>query len=141
MSKDDDDDEVGYKKPPVKSRFRKGQSGNPRGRPKKDPTVRDAIRKLLRGKIYVTLEGVRKRIPRRDAIAHRVVNGALSGEKDPIKIAMATDDAAGTGKGSPEDFALSPDDEAILAAFTEEAKKKRGTKRKKKKKPGGKTDG
>ena len=26
--------EVGYKNPPVKSRFRKGQSGNPRGRRK-----------------------------------------------------------------------------------------------------------
>jgi hypothetical protein len=25
---------VGYRKPPVHSRFKKGQSGNPRGRPK-----------------------------------------------------------------------------------------------------------
>lgn len=29
----DDDDEVGYRKPPRQHRFRKGQSGNPRGRP------------------------------------------------------------------------------------------------------------
>ena len=27
------DDEVGYRKPPRRTRFRKGQSGNPRGRP------------------------------------------------------------------------------------------------------------
>ena len=27
------DDEVGYGKPPRRTRFRKGQSGNPRGRP------------------------------------------------------------------------------------------------------------
>ena len=29
-----DDSRVGYKRPPVHSRFQKGQSGNPRGRPK-----------------------------------------------------------------------------------------------------------
>ena len=27
-------DETGYRKPPAATRFRKGQSGNPRGRPK-----------------------------------------------------------------------------------------------------------
>ena len=34
MSKKDDY-EVGYKKPPVATRFKKGQSGNPSGKPKK----------------------------------------------------------------------------------------------------------
>jgi len=29
---DDDDDRVGYGKPPKRTRFRPGQSGNPRGR-------------------------------------------------------------------------------------------------------------
>lgn len=33
---DDDDDEVGYGKPPKQHRFKKGQSGNPAGRPKKE---------------------------------------------------------------------------------------------------------
>jgi hypothetical protein len=30
----DHDEEVGYGKPPKKTRFKKGQSGNPKGRPK-----------------------------------------------------------------------------------------------------------
>ena len=35
MSDDDQPDyKVGYKKPPLHTRFQKGQSGNPRGRPK-----------------------------------------------------------------------------------------------------------
>lgn len=32
---DEDDDKVGYRKPPAKHQFKKGKSGNPRGRPKK----------------------------------------------------------------------------------------------------------
>jgi hypothetical protein len=32
-----DDYEIGYKKPPRHTRFKKGQSGNPKGRPKKAP--------------------------------------------------------------------------------------------------------
>ena len=32
--RDGDDDAVGYGRPPVSTRFRKGQSGNPRGRPR-----------------------------------------------------------------------------------------------------------
>ncbi|WP_443749340.1 DUF5681 domain-containing protein [Asticcacaulis solisilvae] len=41
MSGDNKDDKVGYGKPPVTGRFKKGQSGNPKGRPrkKKDPSV------------------------------------------------------------------------------------------------------
>ena len=35
MNDDNDDESVGYKKPPKSGRFRKGQSGNPRGRKRK----------------------------------------------------------------------------------------------------------
>ena len=33
-ARDGDDDAIGYRKPPASTRFRKGQSGNPRGRPR-----------------------------------------------------------------------------------------------------------
>ena len=39
------DDDVGYGKPPTASRFKKGQSGNPRGRPK-GATARTPARRL-----------------------------------------------------------------------------------------------
>ena len=34
MLPDNDDTDVGYGRPPKRNRFRKGQSGNPKGRPK-----------------------------------------------------------------------------------------------------------
>jgi hypothetical protein len=41
MSSTEKDYEIGYRKPPKATRFQKGKSGNPRGRPKKDPESLD----------------------------------------------------------------------------------------------------
>ena len=38
--------EVGYKKPPVGKRFKKGTSGNPKGRPPKEFALNDHIREI-----------------------------------------------------------------------------------------------
>lgn len=36
MDREEEEERIGYGRPPQKSRFRKGQSGNPAGRPKKE---------------------------------------------------------------------------------------------------------
>ncbi len=38
-----DDKNVGYQRPPVRTRFKPGASGNPRGRPKRRPTFRSVL--------------------------------------------------------------------------------------------------
>ena len=42
--KEEKDYEVGYKKPPKKNQFKKGQSGNPKGRPKLIKNFEDDLR-------------------------------------------------------------------------------------------------
>ncbi|MES2896053.1 MAG: DUF5681 domain-containing protein [Pseudomonadota bacterium] len=52
----DDDREIGYKRPPRHSRFQKGRSGNPRGRPR-GSGVRSAAEKVLDRLVTATVDG------------------------------------------------------------------------------------
>jgi hypothetical protein len=49
--------EVGYGKPPVHSRFQKGQSGNPKGKPKGATNYRTDARKFIATAVKVTIGG------------------------------------------------------------------------------------
>lgn len=48
---DDNDDKLGYGKPPKASQFKPGRSGNARGRPKSNGKADDSIARLARKKI------------------------------------------------------------------------------------------
>ena len=74
------DYEVGYKKPPKHSQFRKGQSGNPRGRPLGSKDVATLIDEALDEKVTVTENGQRRRIRKSKAIATQLVNRAVQGD-------------------------------------------------------------
>ena len=66
------DYEVGRGKPPVHTRFKKGQSGNPRGpRPKNLPAL---LVDALNEKVVVTIDGERREITKREAVATQLVN-------------------------------------------------------------------
>lgn len=75
-----DDYEVGYRKPPKVTRFTKGKSGNPKGRPKQSRNLVTLIDAEL-DKAVVIQEGNRKvTITKREALAKRMVNAALNGD-------------------------------------------------------------
>lgn len=52
--------EVGYGRPPAKSRFQPGQSGNPKGRPKGAKSIADTIADAFSERVQV-VEGGKKR--------------------------------------------------------------------------------
>jgi hypothetical protein len=74
------DGEVGFGKPPVHSRFRKGSSGNAKGRPKGTKNLRTDLTEVLQERITVT-EGDRKvRMSKQRAIIKTLVAKTLKGD-------------------------------------------------------------
>jgi len=72
--------EVGYGKPPVQSRFRKGCSGNSKGRPKGTKNLRTDLTEVLQERITVT-EGDRKvRMSKQRAVFKTLIAKTLKGD-------------------------------------------------------------
>ena len=74
------DYDVGYGKPPVATWFRKGRSGNPRGRPKGARGVRTLINEITGQEITVSEGGQSSRISKREALILSLVARALKGD-------------------------------------------------------------
>jgi hypothetical protein len=82
----DDDGRVGYARPPVKSRFRKGVSGNPRGRPKGARNFASIVAATLSERLVINENGKRKRITKLEAAVKQLVNGAAGGNGRSIQL-------------------------------------------------------
>lgn len=75
-----DDDDVGYGKPPKAHRFQKGRSGNPRGRPPKRSVLAEpAIQRVLRQKMSVVMDGRAKKVTIAQGLVFRMVEEAGKG--------------------------------------------------------------
>jgi Family of unknown function (DUF5681) len=82
MTSPSDGDAVGYASPPQNTRWKKGQSGNPRNiRPKPEETTIALIDRLLVAPIKIVKNGVPTRMPALNAIMHQLLQKALSGNK------------------------------------------------------------
>lgn len=78
--KDEGEYEVGYGRPPKRTQFKKGQSGNPKGRPKATKSVGTMLEEVFYRKIKVIENGKRQPVTMVEAILRQLVNGAVQGE-------------------------------------------------------------
>ena len=81
------DYEIGYGRPPS-NQFKKGQSGNPNGRPKGAKSLSDHLMKALNEPVTINENGSRRKIPRRDALMKQLLNKALGGDIRSIKLIL-----------------------------------------------------
>ena len=82
MSDDNQDPgyEVGYGRPPKASRFQKGRSGNPAGRPKGTLNMATVLERTLREMVVVNEGGRRRTITKLEAAVKQLVNKAAGGD-------------------------------------------------------------
>ena len=89
MPRDRDGDyEIGYGKPPHHSRFVKGQSGNPRGRPPGAKNFTTLLNEALDEPVPVTDHGGRRQLSKRRAIITQLVNQSAKANLRAIKILL-----------------------------------------------------
>jgi Family of unknown function (DUF5681) len=75
------DDMVGYGRPPTKSQFKPGVSGNPKGRPKRDPAaISNIIKTALNAPIQYRERGRTKTATRTEIGLRKLVENALNGD-------------------------------------------------------------
>jgi phosphosulfolactate phosphohydrolase-like enzyme len=77
---DDPDDKVGYGRPPRATRFQKGRSGNPNGRPKGSKNLASIFAKAARETVIVTSNGRRHQKSKLEVIAAQQTNKAAGGD-------------------------------------------------------------
>ena len=93
---------VGYRQPPVHSQFKKGESGNPQGRPKGTLNFATVLLKTLREKVVINENGKRKIITKLEAAVKQLVNKAASG--DLRALAHLTDITPAAEQNAAEDI-------------------------------------
>lgn len=71
---------VGYGKPPENTKFKKGQSGNPKGRAPASKSLKSALRAELSQRISITEVGKTRKVSKMEALAKRLTAQALKGD-------------------------------------------------------------
>lgn len=116
--------DVGYGKPPKKSQFTKGKSGNPRGRPKNARNRKTVIRDVLEKPVKFR-EGERiKSASVFEVMLRRQAQNAAQGDPRSFLAMLKLAKEHGLlDEGTSHEYLLSPTEEALLTEIIDNLKK------------------
>lgn len=114
MSKDY---EIGYRRPPKHTRFKPGQSGNPKGRRKGAKNLKTDLAEELRETLIVTEGGQRRRVSKQRAMVKSLVARAIKGDPRAITLLGNLILRLMDPEAPVDDGALPAEDKAILEAY------------------------
>jgi hypothetical protein len=81
--------QVGYANPPKLSRFKLGQSGNPKGRPKGALNMATVLERTLREKVTVNENGKKRTVTKLEAAVKQLADKAASGDLRALQLLTA----------------------------------------------------
>jgi hypothetical protein len=106
------DDRAGYKRPPMATRFRPGESGNPSGRPKRCPSFRET----LLARLAAPAGGARHGNTKMQALVATLVDAAISGDARAQALVLGALTRFGES-AEHEALPLSANDQEIVEAY------------------------
>ena len=121
MANDEHDYKVGPGRPPLHTRFRKGQSGNPGGRGKKQLSA--LLADALNEPVFVTIDGERRETTKREAVVLQLVDKSTSADlratKMLIDMMKDVEHKVAAAAPPPEPRRLSDADKEVVQLFVE----------------------
>lgn len=111
-------DSIGYGRPPTATRWKSGQSGNPKGRPEGSKSHKFLIREMLTENITIRVGGKARRVTRFEAVLLKQLDQALRGDHKAIQSVCALANTVGLLQAEDElpQNASSPD----VSGFTDD---------------------
>ena len=116
MVDESDESPVGYARPPARTQFKKGRSGNPRGRPKANRGIDALLDEILSETLTVNENGRRTKVNKLKLVIKQLVNKAAAGDLKAGQLVLSTRDRLDTrvsAKAAPN-APLSETDEIVL---------------------------
>ncbi|MBR1605615.1 MAG: hypothetical protein IJ660_05870 [Alphaproteobacteria bacterium] len=75
----------GYKNPPKETQFKKGVSGNPKGRSKGSKNFLSLLEKIVEQKISIKQEGAEIKITKKEAMLMQWINKGVKGDVNAVQ--------------------------------------------------------
>ena len=120
MSRKRKDYEVGYGKPPKSTRFKKGQTGNKKGRPKGSRNFAHDVDDILSEKVTVSENGRPLKVSAQQAALMRLREKALKGDTRALdRLLSMADERSAERAAQSKERNLSLEDEDILGQYVE----------------------
>ena len=112
--------EVGYGRPPTKSQFRPGQSGNPKGRPRGANGEGTIFRQVISTKVSMSVRGKVRQVPLLEAVWMRIAGDALKGNSKAATLLLSRSRLL--EEATPMSPELDQDDQQVLQSYYRQVK-------------------
>ena len=112
---------IGYGRPPRGRQFKKGQSGNPNGRPKGSKNLATYLTAAANEKVAVKENGRTRKIPKLEASVKQLVNKAVGGDpKSIVELLDRIDDLEARAEQSSRSvFPFTDEDREVIRSLYE----------------------